>query len=233
MAYEVERITLPFSPLPSRQHGVSLLELLVGVGIVAVLIAIALPGYSRFVQINDQTACSSNLRQIGVAVFNYASDHRGTLPGPMTATQRASYTSHQMRTAPISLLHYIAPYLDLAPPPSRQMAKVFQCPAQAKVRIGEDDPVFYLHRQTVFEDEGNIAQRPFGYQASGSKTAQPMMLANVVRPSETVAIFDTSGTATRPEVHFHTRSVLFIDGHTENVERSRIIHDGSDITIRR
>ncbi len=208
----------------------SLAELIIAIGIVLLLAAISVPVYTRFTRLKDQTVCNSNLRQIGVAVINYANDHQGLLPGPVTATQRATYTSHQLKTAPISLLHYLGPYLGLVPPPSKQTAVVFQCPAQEKLRRGEEDPVFYLHRQTRFPD-GTI-QRPFGYQAGNATPMAPLRLTNIVRPAETVAIFDTSGTAAVPEVHLQTRNVLFIDGHTGQFDRSRLSFDATTVTIR-
>ncbi len=228
MAGPIKGITSsPF--LPARKGGFSLTELLVVISIVLVLAMIATPAYSHFTRIRDEAACLSHLRQIGVAVFSYTNEHNGVLPGPMPATQRASYTSHQITKAPNSLLQYIAPYLGLVPPSSRQKAVVFECSAQKKLRHGEDDPVFYLHRTTVFSD--GTKQRPFGYQAANQTTLPPMKLSNVIRPGETVAIFDTSGTAAHPEVHLRTRNVLFIDGHTERVELNRLIIDASTIAI--
>ncbi|HWL52048.1 MAG TPA: type II secretion system protein [Chthoniobacteraceae bacterium] len=216
--------------LPTGERGFSLTELLVVASLVLALAMIATPAFSRFTRVRDQVGCLSNLRQIGVATLNYANEHGGRLPGPMPATQRASYTSHQITKAPNSLLQYIAPYLGLTPPPSRQMAAVFQCPAQIKLRRGEDDPVFYLHRDTVFAD--GTRQRPFGYKASNATPSEPMKLQNVIRPGETVAIFDTSGTAAHPEVHVDARNVLFIDGHAERMKLERLLFDGSTITIR-
>lgn len=228
MANQVKRVATP--PSARLQQGMSLLELMISIGIMLVLIVIAVPAYSRITQMKEQATCSAHLRQIGVAVLTYASDHRDVLPGPMTATQRASYTSHQIKTAPVSLLHYIAPYLGLVPPLTKQYAVVFQCPAQAKLRRGEEDPVFYLHRDTVFEN--GSTQRPFGYQAANATPLDPMRLANVASPGKTVAIFDTSGTAAQPEVHPLSRNVLFIDGHVESVERGRLSFDATTVTIR-
>lgn len=213
-----------------QQKGVSLAELIVSISTVILLVGITVPIYSRVTRLKDQAVCNANLRQIGVAIINYANEHQGILPGPVTATQRASYTAHQIKTAPISLVHYLAPYLGIPSPPAKQSAAIFECPAQAKLRRGEDDAVFYLHRDTVLRD--GPTQRPFGYQASGSTPRAPMRLTNVVRPPETVAIFDTSGTTVHPEVHLHIRNVLFIDGHTESVDVNRLSFDATKVTIR-
>ena len=65
---------------PSR--GFTLVELLVVIGVIAVLIALLLPSLSRARQSAVRVACSSNLRQVGRAILAYAHDQRGRFPAP-------------------------------------------------------------------------------------------------------------------------------------------------------
>jgi prepilin-type N-terminal cleavage/methylation domain-containing protein len=62
-----------------RSHGFTLVELLVVIGIIALLIGILIPALSKAQQQARVTACLSNLRQLTTAWLNYANEFKGNL----------------------------------------------------------------------------------------------------------------------------------------------------------
>src|SRR5690349_23940222 len=58
----------------------TLVELLVVIGIIAVLVSILLPSLNRAREAANQTKCLSNLRQLGLAFVMYVNESKGKFP---------------------------------------------------------------------------------------------------------------------------------------------------------
>lgn len=99
---------------PAGGHAFALIELLVAVSVIGLLAALLLPAVSRADLLAKQTACASNMRQIGLAMSAYAADNNLTLP-------ETSHTAAVGQT----WIYVLSPYLG-------DLDKVRICPADPK-----------------------------------------------------------------------------------------------------
>jgi len=65
---------------PPARGGVTLVELLVVLAIIAIMAALLLPAGHSAIEEARRVECQNNLRQVGLATLLYAKDHDGALP---------------------------------------------------------------------------------------------------------------------------------------------------------
>src|SRR5690242_21922832 len=70
------------TPLRRRRtlDGFTLVELLVVIGIIALLIGILMPALSKARESARQVQCLSNIRQLSTAVISFTAEHKGWMP---------------------------------------------------------------------------------------------------------------------------------------------------------
>jgi prepilin-type N-terminal cleavage/methylation domain-containing protein/prepilin-type processing-associated H-X9-DG protein len=226
----------------SKRQGAAftLVELLVVIAIIAILAALLLPSLAQGKQKAYQIQCTSNLKQLALAIHMYAGDNQDTLPGPVWQGFYYTYNDETER-----MLYYIADYLSLpSPSPTVRTGRVAICPAAALLcheppgtpAESLSRPISYLLSAEVTNLLTEVVTRPFGYPYSSKfyrfppgPDEPPKKVHEIKGPSQSWAVTDADQQNAFPggyyfdllpitKVHGNVRNQLFFDWHVQAVK---------------
>ncbi|MGQ9730123.1 MAG: DUF1559 family PulG-like putative transporter [Candidatus Zipacnadales bacterium] len=120
------------------RQGVTLIELLIVIAIIAILAAILFPVFSRARESARKTVCTSNVRQLGLASHMYAQDYDELMP--------CDYYPCNSSTTHIRLVNQLRPYV--------KNGQIYYCPSSRKIVAWMPDFV---------ETEANVAAGNISY----------------------------------------------------------------------
>jgi prepilin-type N-terminal cleavage/methylation domain-containing protein len=101
----------------AQAWGFTLVELLVVIGIIALLISILLPALNRAREQANMIKCQANLHQIGLAMINYCNDNKGIWVPGQYCTALASGLGNGDSWAAILVSQRYIPYQNLSSNP--------------------------------------------------------------------------------------------------------------------
>jgi prepilin-type N-terminal cleavage/methylation domain-containing protein len=154
-----------------NRTGFTLIELLVVIAIIAILAAILFPVFAQAREKARQTACLSNVRQMGLAVTMYTQDYDETLPLAATATPQGFLNWH----------HLTDPYV--------KNKQVWVCPSTTlPIRDGLGNLVCHYGFNTYYLNLGIQVSNIFSLN-----NAPGVTLAAVADPTRTVLLADCRG----------------------------------------
>src|SRR5438067_564683 len=130
----------------SERHGLTIVELLVALSVIALLIAITVPAVQSARESSRRMQCQSQLKQFGTAIHGFEAANRAFPPAQRATTESPALTSVHYYAPHVYLLGYfdqgaVASAIDTSQPQfytydpntlmgaARSSIPVFQCPS--------------------------------------------------------------------------------------------------------
>lgn len=218
------------------KKGFTLIELLVVIAIIALLAAILFPVFGRARENARRSSCSSNLRQIGLAILQYVQDNDEVWPRSKTSSSDGQSTFRlTMQPYMKSTQVWLCPSAY-----GRDSTQVRKGGSPAGTSYGGIDPISYYAAVVGY---GGAGAYNSGYGFGAFPSGGDRKLSQFAHPSSTIAVMegqvckfielDMNNTNTCAEnvgsglcmwsKHLGTSNLLFADGHVKAMRPSQTI----------
>jgi prepilin-type N-terminal cleavage/methylation domain-containing protein len=189
----------------------TLVELLVVVAIISILVGLLLPAVTGAQAKARQTACLSNIKQVGTLLFMAVTDSR-QYPGPNTG----------LKSNPQNQLFRIPGFTN-----STKETKVLECPSDRGLSSGA----------TCFDDSNKLDPKSsyyYAFQTDGMVTRiADVRLTTVTSPSKKVVFYEK--TLTQGTRYWHNKiksgACAFVDQHADLMLSTNTTGSGTDNAI--
>lgn len=192
----------PMRPPAPPASAFSLIEILVSIGIAAVLVALLMSGIQGMAISNRQAGCISNLRSLNIAAHAYANDHNHCFAigyGSMNGGPISSWNS------------WMQSYIQSRPSYKTNESGITFCPATKTGASG-----IYARNATTWLTDYNVNRFVFSDTETNNRRSKI--------PGSRIMIFDGQGgvagsaaTANQRLRHRGRFNVIFVDGSVETL----------------
>lgn len=203
-------------------HGFTLVELLVVIGIIAILGAISFGAVTSALAHAKMAKCTSNLRSIGVAMLSFAADNNGNLP---ESGKVVYYNATDSATGAYGWTQQLEPYIGTD-------RTVFQCPDSSK-SISSNANYSYFNGAHAAQAEGGAGSFGPVCLAKMRNASEHIIAGDIAFPGGVNDPNDTDkddysqdpafggGTVANPikiPIHMGSSNILYADGHVQSAK---------------